>query len=258
MIILRSAIFNAVFFAVSFVLVIIASVVRLFDPDRVMPVAVVWARTLVLAARLICGIRVEVTGLDNIPPGAALIASRHQSAFDTFVWLTLVPRCCYVFKRELLDIPLFGHLVIATRMIPIDRAAGGMAVRALLKGADRAVREQRQIVIFPEGTRSEPGKPAQLQAGILALATRTGLSVIPVATDSGLCWGRRAFRKKPGTIHIMVGRPIPPETDRSVLMKRLEDELGALDGPAQGRCVCVVQPCGQLCGTNPGGPVNVC
>jgi 1-acyl-sn-glycerol-3-phosphate acyltransferase len=161
-----------------------------------------------------------------------LIASRHQSAFDTFVWLTLLPRCCYVFKDELLRIPLFGPLISAAGMIAVDRDGGGGAIRALLRQADRAVREQRQIVIFPEGTRSEPGSPGVLQSGIAALASRTGLPVIPVSTDSGLFWGRRAFRKRPGTIRIVIGSPIPVQTDRKALMRALEDAMAAVDrGP---------------------------
>jgi 1-acyl-sn-glycerol-3-phosphate acyltransferase len=229
MILLRSTLFNIVFFVASFFIVVAATVVRLVSPSHVLDMAGLWARTLVLAARVICGIRIEVTGLDNIAPGAALIASRHQSAFDTFVWLTLLPRCCYVLKDQLIRIPLFGKLILASQMIPIKREAGSGAIRTLLREADRAVREQRQIVIFPEGTRSEPGQPGPMQPGILALASRTGLPIIPVATDSGLCWGRRAFRKQPGTIHILIGQPIPPTADRPALGRALEAGMGALD-----------------------------
>jgi 1-acyl-sn-glycerol-3-phosphate acyltransferase len=232
MIVLRSALFNAVFFAVSFVLTLVASVTRIVAPNRILDVAMLWARLLVVMVRVICGIRLEVSGREHIPRGAALIASRHQSAFDTFVWLTLLPRCCYVFKDELLRIPLFGPLISAAGMIAVDRDGGGGAIRALLRQADRAVREQRQIVIFPEGTRSEPGSPGVLQSGIAALASRTGLPVIPVSTDSGLFWGRRAFRKRPGTIRIVIGSPIPVQTDRKALMRALEDAMAAVDrGP---------------------------
>jgi 1-acyl-sn-glycerol-3-phosphate acyltransferase len=229
MIVLRSAVFNVVFFAVSFLLTLPATVVRLVAPDRVIVWAQLWARILVASARLICGIRLEVTGLEHIPPGAALIASRHQSAFDTFVWLTLVPRCCYVFKDDLLRIPLFGRLITATGMIAVDRNAGSVALRSLLREAGRAVAEHRQIVIFPEGTRSEAGSRVILQPGIAALASRTGLPVIPVATDSGRCWGRRAFRKRPGTIRIVIGSPIPAGTERRALMGMLEQRLGTLE-----------------------------
>jgi 1-acyl-sn-glycerol-3-phosphate acyltransferase len=226
---LRSAVFNVVFFLVSFLLTVPAYVVRLVAPDLVMGWAVLWARSLVVAARLICGIRLEVEGLENIPPGAVLIASAHQSAFDTFVWLTLVPRCCYVLKHELMRIPLFGGLIAATRMIWIDRGAGAAAMRTLLKEGARAMREQRQIVIFPEGTRSEPGRPRALQPGILALAARTGLPVVPVSTNSGLCWGRRAFTKRAGTIRILIGKPVPGGTPRAELAAALAAGMGALN-----------------------------
>jgi 1-acyl-sn-glycerol-3-phosphate acyltransferase len=228
MILLRSALFNIVFFAVTLVITLWATALRFVAPDRVLYAAVIWARCLVASVRIICGIRLDVRGLEHIPHGAALIASRHQSAFDTFVWLTLLPRCCYVFKQELGRIPLFGPLVGAAGMIAVDRGAGGAAIRALLREADRAVRERRQIVIFPEGTRGEPGGPVVLQAGIAAVASRTGLPVIPVSTDSGLYWGRRAFRKRPGTIRIVIGQPIQPQTERKALMRALEAGMSAI------------------------------
>ncbi len=229
MIMLRSALFNVAFFAITFVMTVAATAVRLVAPRYVLPVALAWARCLIVAMRIICGIRLQVSGLENIPQGAVLIASRHQSAFDTFVWFTLLPRCCYVLKDDLLRIPLFGSLITALRMIPVDRGAGGAAIRSLLRQADHAVQEQRQIVIFPEGTRSEPGKPGELQPGVAALATRTGLPVIPVSTDSGLHWGRRAFRKQPGTIRILIGKPIPAEIGRKAIMAALEAGMAALD-----------------------------
>lgn len=229
MIVLRSALFNIVFFTVSFAMTLLASMVRIVAPRHVIRVAMLWARTLVVAVRIICGIRLDVRGLEHIPSGAALIASRHQSAFDTFVWLTLLPRCCYVFKDELLRIPLFGPLIRVAGMIAVDRNAGAAAIRTLLREADRAVREQRQIIIFPEGTRSEPGRPGTLQSGIAALASRTGLPVIPVSTDSGRFWGRRAFRKRPGTIRIVIGPPIPAQTERKALMLALAQAMDAVD-----------------------------
>jgi 1-acyl-sn-glycerol-3-phosphate acyltransferase len=239
MTVLRSALFNVVFFAVGLVMTLLASVMRIVAPQRVLDVAMLWARTLRVSVRIICGIRLDVRGLENIPQGAALIASRHQSAFDTFVWLTLLPRCCYVFKDELLRIPLFGPLIQASGMIAVDRNAGGAAIRTLLRGADRAVKEQRQIVIFPEGTRSEPGSPGALQPGIAALALRTGLPVIPVSTDSGWFWGRRAFRKRSGTIRIVIGTPIPAGTERKALMRALEDAMNAVDRAPRGETTSV-------------------
>jgi 1-acyl-sn-glycerol-3-phosphate acyltransferase len=195
MIVLRSAFFNITFFAISFVLTIAATVFRFLAPSRVFDVAVIWARSQVLAVRIICGIRLEVRGLENIPPGAVLIASRHQSAFDTFVWLTLLPRCCYVLKDDLLRIPLFGSLITTMKMIPVDRDGGGGSIRALLRDGDRAAQAQQQIVIFPEGTRSEPGRPGTLQPGIAALADRSWLRPIEKRSFSHL---RRRWRRPIG------------------------------------------------------------
>jgi 1-acyl-sn-glycerol-3-phosphate acyltransferase len=225
LIFIRSLLFNVFFFGATFVMSVAATLVRLVSPSRVLPVAMAWARVILWGLRTICDIRVAVTGRENIPGGAALIASAHQSAFDTLVWLTLVPRCCYVFKEELLRIPLFGQLIVASGMIAIDRSSGSLALRALLKGGDRALQEARQIVIFPEGTRAPYGVQLPLQVGVAALASRTGLPVIPVATDSGLHWGRRAFQKLPGTIHIVVRPALPTGLPRDTLMSRLAEAL---------------------------------
>jgi 1-acyl-sn-glycerol-3-phosphate acyltransferase len=225
MIWVRSLLFYVVFFGGTFVLSVIGGIIRLFAPDRLVWVAVGWARLGIWAARVICNIRLEVSGLENLPPGAALIASRHQSAFDTMVWFTLLPRCCYVLKQELLKIPLMGGLMTATRMIAVDREGGARTVRMLVRQGVEAIAEGRQIVIFPEGTRAEPGALLPLQPGVAALATRTAMPVIPVLTDSGLRWGRRAFHKYPGVIHIIIRPAIPAGLRREALMRALQQEL---------------------------------
>lgn len=224
--ILRSALFNLFFFTSTFLFTLPGVVIRLVAPHRALDLAMLWARATVGGLRLICGIKLKVIGRERIAHGGAmLIASRHQSAFDTLVWLTLLPRCCYVLKRELVRIPLFGPLIPAAGMIALDRAGGAAALRGLLREGERAAREGRQIVIFPEGTRAEPDAILPLQPGVAALASRTGLPVIPVVTDSGRCWGRRAFHKRPGTIHIRLLDPIPAGVGREVLMSRLEVDL---------------------------------
>jgi len=223
MTLLRSTLFNLYFFALTTVLTVAGTLWVLIAPQRSLGVAMLWARLLVAGARVICGIRLEVSGREWMPTGGpALIASVHQSAFDTIVWLTLLPRCCYVLKQELLRIPVTGPLIAKTGMIAVDRAAGAASLRHLLREADRAMREARQIVIFPEGTRGAPGHRLPLQPGIAALATRTGLPVIPVVTDSGLCWGRRAFNKRAGVIHIRLCPPIAAGTPRETLMQQLD------------------------------------
>ncbi len=224
MIWLRSLLFNTWFFAATFAMGLLGVPVRWFARRHALWVAQSWAGLVLDGAAAICGIQVVVLGREHLPTqGAALIASQHQSAFDTLIWLRLVPRAAYVFKAELARVPLFGSLLVPAGQIPVDRGASFSAVRSLLRGADRARADGRQIVIFPEGTRIAPGVEAELRPGIAALAARTGLPVIPVATDSGLLWGRRAFRKQPGVIHIVVGPPIPAGLSHALLIATLRE-----------------------------------
>ncbi len=221
MIWVRSALFNVWFFGATFVWGSIGAFVRTFRPERSLWVAQSWAFCVLAGAREIAGIRIEVVGAEHIPDGAALIASQHQSAFDTLVWLTIVPRTSYVYKAELANIPLFGSMLKPAGQIALDRAGSFKAIKVLLQGAERAVADGRQIVIFPEGTRVEVGAEVPIRPGIAALASRTGLPVIPVSTDSGRLWGRRAFLKRPGVVHLVIGAPLPGQLGQKALLDAL-------------------------------------
>jgi 1-acyl-sn-glycerol-3-phosphate acyltransferase len=222
MTLLRSALFNLFFFGTTILLLPVGSVIRYAAPAKALAIPMLWARVVLGGLRVICRIRTEVRGREYLPSeGPALIASQHQSAFDTLVWLTLLPRCSYVVKRELARIPMFGGLLRPAGMIVVDRSAGASALRQLVRDARRAAAEGRQIVIFPEGTRGEPGRPQPLHPGIAAVAVRTGLPIIPVVTDSGRLWGRRAFSKRAGTIHVRVLEPIPATEKHEVVLQRL-------------------------------------
>jgi len=227
MTLLRSLLFNLFYFTSTALLLIPGIAVWLLFPSRSLALATLWARVELTAARLICGIKLEVTGREHLPQGAALIASRHESAFDTLVWLLLVPRASYVMKQELTRIPIFGGMVRPAGMIPVDRDDGGSAMRALMRAGADAAKAGRQIIIFPEGTRMDPGRVVELQPGIAALAAATRLPVIPVVTDSGSYWGRRAFRKRPGTIRIVILPPLPAGLTRGALMDGLGDAMRA-------------------------------
>ena len=219
---LRSAAFNLWFFGGTLLFCLFSPAVWPLGEYRVLAYARLWGRLMLVGLRVICGIRWEVTGLEHLPrEQPALIASMHQSAFDTVIWTVLAPRFAYVLKRELTRIPLFGQLLLRSGMIPINRSAGAAAMRALLRAADRAVAERRQVVIFPEGTRVAPGERAPLHPGVAALAARTRLPVIPVVTDSGEYWGRRAFRKRAGVIRIAILPPLPAGLKREELLARL-------------------------------------
>lgn len=216
---LRSLAFNLYFVGLTAVLGVAGFAIRWFAPHKALAYAQFWARLVLGGLRRICGIHPVLVGAQHLPAaGPALIASQHQSAYDTLVWLTLLPKPTYVMKRELRHIPLFGPLTPLAGMILIDRRAGAQALRALIAATRRAVEEGRQIIIFPEGTRTRPGERVPLQPGVAAMAAAARLPVIPVATDSGLRWGRRAFLKRPGPVHLIVGAPIAADMPREALL----------------------------------------
>lgn len=224
---LRSLLFNLCFYVVTAVMAV-GALPLLLAPRRWMIVLMrAWGRLVLGILRVLCGIRFRLEGAEHLPPAGApaLIAAKHQSAFDTIIWLVLLPDAAYVLKRELLHIPLYGQIARKARMIAVDRSAGASAMRELLRGGRAAAEAGRQIVIFPEGTRVAPGRRVPYQPGVAALATATGLPVIPAATDSGRCWGRRAFRKRAGLITLRVLPALAPNLRREALMRQLEDSI---------------------------------
>lgn len=221
MIFVRACLFNLYFVLLTIVMGIAAFPIRMVARRFALPYAKLWTRLTVAGLRHICGIRVVVTGRENLPPGPCLLASQHQSAFDTLVWMNLVDRPAYVMKEELTRIPLVGPMLLLAGMIPVRRADGARALRALLTATGQAATDGRQIVIFPEGTRTQAGETRRLHPGIVAMATHTGLPIIPVATDSGLRWSRNAFIKRPGPIHIAIGPALPPDLGKARILNEI-------------------------------------
>jgi 1-acyl-sn-glycerol-3-phosphate acyltransferase len=222
--VLRSVAFNLLFY-LNLILHVIAAIPTFALPRSMfMALAKSWGRTS-NALIAVAGIRVELRGLEKIPPGALLVAAKHQSVWETFTLLTLFDDPAYVFKRELMWIPVFGWYAWKSDMIPVDRAARGGAVAGMVARARNEFARGRQIIIFPEGTRVAPGTHKPYQPGIAALYGQLNVPVIPVALNSGLFWGRKAWVKKPGEILIQYLPAIPPGLDRRAFMAELEQRL---------------------------------
>ncbi len=222
MTVLRSILFQIAFYIWGAGLVIAFSP-ALLGPRRgsVLGMRLFGRGTMVLM-RLIAGIRVEVRGRDNIPKGGVILAAKHQSAFDTLVYHVLADDPAIVMKRELLFIPLYGLHALKARMIPVDRAGGPSALKDVVRRGREALALGRPIVIFPQGTRVAPGVRAPYQSGLAALYTQLHVPVVPVATNSGVCWPRRSFVKHAGTIVIEFLPPIEARLPRRVFAARLE------------------------------------
>ena len=173
-------------------------------------VTVVWPRAMVKGARLLLGIDHRMIGTENFPDGPAIVLSKHQSTWETLFYVSHLPReMCFVFKRELLMLPFFGWGIWLLDMIHIDRRKSRNAFEEVVTQGIRKLAEGRWIIMFPEGTRTPAGSQGRYKTGGTRLAIRTGAPVIPIAMNSGDFWPRRAFLKRPGTITVSVGPPIP-------------------------------------------------
>jgi 1-acyl-sn-glycerol-3-phosphate acyltransferase len=219
----------ALFFYGGTLLWVAAAVLALpFGRVAVQTVAEGWARYHRRCAAFFLGIRTRVEG--EVPHGAVLVAAKHQSMFETLDLVTILGRPQVVMKRELARIPVWGWLARRYGMIPVDRAGGAAALRRLMAEAGRAVAEGRPIVIFPEGTRVEPGERPELQPGFAGLYRAFNLPVVPVALDSGRLWPRRGA-KRPGVVTMRFGEPIPPGLGRREVEARVHTAINALEAP---------------------------
>ncbi len=166
------------------------------------------ACSLIWLLRVICNIRMEVRGAENIPQEPCVILCKHQSAWETFALQLVFPDQVYVAKRELLWLPFFGWALALQSPIAINRSKGKDALKQLLKQGKQRLNDGFCVVVFPEGTRIPFGQRGKYKIGGAMLAASSGAPVAPVAHNAGKYWGRNSFMKYPGTIVISIGKPI--------------------------------------------------
>jgi 1-acyl-sn-glycerol-3-phosphate acyltransferase len=225
--ILRSILFNVLFYANLVVHMIVAL------PSLLLPYRIVlffirsYARTSLWLLRAICGTRVEWRGFDNVPRGPCIVASKHQSLWETFSLFAAFDDPIYILKRELMWIPPFGWYTWKGGMIGIDRGAGVRSLARMAEAARAQLRLPRQLIIFPEGTRRAPGAEPSYKPGVAYLYDRAGVPCVPLALNSGQFWPRRSFLRYPGTVRVEALAPIPPGLDRQAFFAQLQDVLEA-------------------------------
>jgi len=194
-----------------------------------------WARWQVVLLKVLCRLDYRVEGREHLPAGAAIIFSKHQSAWETIVYQEIFPQQTWVLKRELLWIPFFGWALALLRPIAIDRGSGGKAIEQVVaQGRDR-LRSGIWVVVFPEGTRVAPGTRRRYGIGGAMLAAETGYPVVPVAHNAGSFWPRRGFFKRPGTVRVVIGPAIEArgktaEEIRDLAETWIENKMRELEG----------------------------
>jgi 1-acyl-sn-glycerol-3-phosphate acyltransferase len=225
MIWLRSLLFTAAFYLWSTV----AAIVML--PTLVLPRAAcawtlrMWGKVDTWLLRVICDIKVEVRGRQHLPAGAALIAPKHHCMFDIFGAFAFLPDSCFVLRKELMRIPFFGWYAWKCGMIVVDREGHAKALKKMVADARDRLAHARQLVIFPEGHRGEPGKPGDYKPGVAALYRELGMPCIPMALNTGVHWPAHGFIRQPGTIVFEFLEPIPAGLKRAEFMRTLQERL---------------------------------
>lgn len=224
---LRSLLFNILFYSWTFLCCVI------FLPTMVLPMSFgyystrTWACGVFWILDNIVGLHHSTVGLEKIPQTPVILASKHQSAWETIVFATLFSNPAFVLKKELLSIPFFGWYLKKLGMVPLSRSRkhGREDLKRLQKSADTVIQQGRHIVIFPEGTRSLPGEDSSYHSGVASLYHHLKIPVIPVAHNAGVFWPRKSFLKHRGTITLEFLDPIEPGLPPGEFMRILKERI---------------------------------
>lgn len=210
------------------------------DAHRRYWIAARWCRITLNVLRAVAGVRYRVEGMENLPPGPAVLLSKHQSAWETIAFPALMPHpLCYVLKRELVYVPFFGWALGLLKMIYIDRSAGRQAFASVIRQGRERMADGSWVIMFPEGTRTRTGTQGQYKTGGVRFAIASGAPVVPVAHNAGRCWPRNSFLKYPGLVTLSIGPPIAstglkPDELNARVEQWIEAEMRRLDPAAYG------------------------
>lgn len=225
LLILRSILFNVVFYINLIGLMVLGMPVLAFGWRANQAMARQWGKNSLWLLEKICGLKVEFRGLEHIPAGGAIIAPKHQSILETFALTVPVQDFTYIHKQELTWIPFFGWYLARSGQLSINRKKGGSALAQVAALARQILPQGRRIFIFPEGTRRAPGAPPAYKYGVTHLYTETGTPCLPVALNSGLFWPRRSFLRRPGVLTIEFLPVIQPGLARTAFAALLQERV---------------------------------
>ena len=223
--VLRSIVFIVWIYGSMTVIGVTFAPLAVFSEKGAIQAARTWAAALIWGARALCGIKLEVRGREHIPRGPALVAAKHQSMMDTIIPFAILQNPSVVLKRELLKLPIFGWFAQRAGMIVVNREAHAAALRAMLRDARDRAAKNREIFIFPEGTRQAPGAPPDYKSGVAALYRDLKLPCTPVALNIGQVWPAHGLVRRPGVAVIEFLPAITPGLSREEFMAELEARI---------------------------------
>lgn len=210
MLYLRSFIFNIILFVAVFFFSVLGLMVFWLPYEKRYWYLTGWQRSMTWLAEKFCGIRYEIKGWENLPSQPYVIASNHQSTWETLSFFVIFPKLTFVLKKELLQIPIFGWALRLLEPIAINRKQGSNAMEQILQQGRERLAQGRTIVVFPQGKRMPVNQPGAFRVGAAMLAKNTNVPLVPIHHNAGQYWPRRGLIKRPGLITVEIFPAINP------------------------------------------------
>jgi 1-acyl-sn-glycerol-3-phosphate acyltransferase len=167
-----------------------------------------WSNIFIFTVKIICGIKHEITGIENIPNTPCVFVSNHQSLWETIFFNATLPPHCWILKQELLWIPFFGWGLAMLEPINLDRK-NILSIKKIIQEGKKKIANGHNIIIFPEATRVAPSDSKSYSRTAAALAIATHTPILPIAHNAGVYWPKGFLPKQPGTIRVKIGKMIP-------------------------------------------------
>ena len=221
----RSLIYNVLFYVLLVFWNIVAIPTFVMPPRAFMAVAKAWARSSVWLMRVVCNTKTEYRGLEKIPAGPLIVASKHQSMWETFALMQFFDAPLFIYKQELGRIPFFGWYLKKSKMIAVGRDGGLRSLMDMARRAPKEIQSGRQLIIFPEGTRTPVEAPPDYKTGVGQIYVNSGVPCLPVALNSGLFWPRRTFLRYPGTLVVEFLDPLPAGLSRKEFIVAISEKI---------------------------------
>ena len=226
---------SLLFLAFGFLSIVVYAIVALllfWAPQSVLwKIVINYCRLALWAGEVLCGMKVVVEGTENLPDTPSVIMIKHTTTLETYGHVPFFPRTCWVVKRELVWMPIFGWVIgLVFKPIAIKRSAGRTAVKQVIDQGKARLAAGYWVTIFPEGTRMHPGETRKYGVSGAALAKEANAPIVPVAHNAGDCWPRLTFTKTPGTIRFVIGPPIsaegrPPKETNLLVQDWIENKM---------------------------------
>ena len=212
MLFFKSLIFWIIFLISILLLSPVLIFLRIFSYSLALSIAKIWAFIIIKSLKFFCSLEYKIIGKKNLNFSDNIIFSKHQSTWETIFFILLIPKPVFVVKKELMFIPLFGWCLYLLGNIGIDRNSGHKAIKKMILDGNNLIKKGHTIIVFPEGTRVSCKSKTVIKKGGLLMTKSMNLGVVPITHDAGKYWPKHSFIKYPGTIKMIIGKPIPSQT----------------------------------------------